>query len=154
MRFWNLFRGGAQPLTRIGDCYVIDTANGSMPVSNVHSTLDEDSLSWRFGANWAVQPDFLLYANISKGYKAGAVPVLAAATVAQFQLVPQESLLAYEAGVKASLFDGSTQVNSLAFTMTIATSNYAARYWIRTSGHSKLWCPFPNRTWSAPRRRS
>jgi outer membrane receptor protein involved in Fe transport len=90
-RFWNLFRGGAQPLTEVGDCYVLDPANGLQPVPNVHSTLDEDSTSWRVGLNWTAAPDMLLYANVSKGYKAGAAPVLAASTVVQFTPVPQES---------------------------------------------------------------
>jgi outer membrane receptor protein involved in Fe transport len=115
VRFWNLFRGGAPPPTRVGDCYVLDTANGNRPASNVHSTLDQDSLSWRAGAAWAPRPDLLLYANIAKGYKAGAVPVLAAATVSQFQLVPQESLLAYEAGAKAGMFDHRLQLTAAVF---------------------------------------
>jgi outer membrane receptor protein involved in Fe transport len=97
-RFWNLFRGGSQPPTQIGDCFVLDPANGLQPVDNVHSTLNEDSVSWKAGLNWTPRTGLLLYANISKGYKAGAVPVLAASTVTQFKPVPQESVLAYEAG--------------------------------------------------------
>jgi iron complex outermembrane recepter protein len=114
-RFWNLFRDGAQPSTHVGDCYVLDPANGLQPVPNVHSTLDEDSVSWRTGLNWTAAPDVLLYANVSKGYKAGAVPVLAASTVVQFKPVSQESLLAYEAGLKASLFEHRAQLNAAAF---------------------------------------
>jgi iron complex outermembrane receptor protein len=114
-RFWNLFRGGAQPLTKIGDCFVVDPANGLRPVDNVHSDLDEDSLSWRAGLNWAAQRGLLVYANISKGYKAGAVPVVAASTVTQFAPVRQESVLAYEVGVKDSLFDSRVQLNAAAF---------------------------------------
>jgi iron complex outermembrane recepter protein len=113
--FWNLFRGGAQPLTQVGDCYVLDPANGFAPVDDVHNTLNQDSVSWRTGLNWTARPGLLLYANVSKGYKAGAAAVLAASTVAQFQPVPQESLLAYEAGVKASLFDRRVQLNASAF---------------------------------------
>ncbi|WP_340313606.1 TonB-dependent receptor [Rhizorhabdus argentea] len=114
-RFWNIFRGGAQPPTRIGDCYVIDTANGQQPVGNVHSRLNQDSVSWRIGVDWTQRPGFLLYANISKGYKAGAVPVLGAATVSQFTPVRQESLLAYEIGTKASMFDRHLQINAAGF---------------------------------------
>jgi iron complex outermembrane receptor protein len=62
-----------------------------------------------------MRPSVLLYANISRGYKAGAVPVLAASTVTQFVPVPQESLLAYESGFKASLFDRRVQLNASAF---------------------------------------
>jgi iron complex outermembrane recepter protein len=112
--FWNLFRGNAAPLTEVGDCIVIDTATGQ-PASNVHNRLDQDSVSWRAGVNWTERPGLLLYANISKGYKAGAAPVLGAATTAQYSPVPQESLLAYEAGTKASLFDHRVQLEVAAF---------------------------------------
>jgi iron complex outermembrane recepter protein len=114
-RYWNLFRGGAQPATQVGDCYVIDPANGFQPVTNVHNVLDQDSVSWRAGVNWAWRTDQLLYANVSKGYKAGAAAVLAASTVAQFEPVRQESLLAYEVGFKASLFERRVQLNASAF---------------------------------------
>lgn len=113
--FWNLFRGGALPLTQVGDCYVLDPANGLTPVDDVHSTLNQDSVSWRTGLNWTARSGLLLYANVSKGFKAGAVPVLAASTVDQFKPVPQESLLAYEAGFKASLLDHRVQFNASAF---------------------------------------
>ena len=114
-RFWNFFRAGAQPLTQVGDCYVVDPANQFRPVDNVHSTLNEDSLSWKAGLNWTVRTGLLLYANVSRGYKAGAVPVLAASTVVQFTPVPQESLLAYESGFKAGLFDHRVQLNGSVF---------------------------------------
>jgi outer membrane receptor protein involved in Fe transport len=94
---------------------VLDLANGFAPVNNVHNTLNQDSVSWRTGLNWTAQPGLLLYANVSKGYKAGAAAVLAASTVAQFQPVPQESLLAYETGIKASLLDRRIQLNASAF---------------------------------------
>jgi outer membrane receptor protein involved in Fe transport len=115
VNFWNLFRQGAQPLTEVGDCYVLDPAKGLQPVDDVHNVLNQDSVSWRTALNWTARPGLLLYANASKGYKAGAVPVLAASTVDQFKPVPQESLLAYEAGFKASLFDRRVQFNASAF---------------------------------------
>ncbi len=115
VRFWNLFRGGVAPQTRIGDCYVLDDANGSRPVDNVHAELDQSSLSWRFGGSWTARPGLLVYANVSKGYKAGAVPVLGAATVSQFAPARQEALLAYEVGTKASLFDRRMQLDVAAF---------------------------------------
>jgi len=85
------------------------------PVDNVHSTLNQDSQSWRAGINWSAGTGLLLFANVSKGYKAGAVPVLAASTIAQFAPVPQESLLAYETGFKAALFARRAQLNVSAF---------------------------------------
>lgn len=114
-RFWNLFRGGAEPLSRVGDCSVLDPANGRKPVDNVHNTLNQNSTSWRIGLNWTARPGLLAYANISKGYKAGAVPVMASSTVTQYTPVSQESLIAYETGLKAGLFGRRAQLNLSAF---------------------------------------
>lgn len=114
-RFWNLFRGGAQPATGLGDCFVLDPADDLRPVDVVHRTLNENSISWRAGINWRPGADVLLYANVSRGFKAGAVPVLVASTVTQFTPVAQESLLAHEAGIKAGLFDRRAQLNASAF---------------------------------------
>lgn len=52
---------------------------------------------------------------MSKGYKAGTVPVLGATTVTQFTPVPQESVVAYETGFKAGLLDRRMQLNASAF---------------------------------------
>jgi iron complex outermembrane recepter protein len=113
--YWNLIRGEAQPLTQVGDCYVLDPADGYRPVSDVHNTLNQNSVPWKAGINWTARTGLLLYVNASKGFKAGAVPVLAASTVDQFKPVPQESLLAYETGFKASLFDHHVQLNAATF---------------------------------------
>ncbi len=59
--------------------------------------------------------DTLLYFNVSRGYKAGSYPILAAATVSQFAPVTQESITAYEGGVKASFLDRHAQFNAAAF---------------------------------------
>ncbi len=112
-RFWNLFRGGAQPPTRVGDCYVVDP--GLQPVDNVHNALNENSVPWRVGITWSARQNFMFYANVSKGYKAGAAPVLAGSTTTEFQPVPQESLLAYEAGIKAGMLDRRVQLNASVF---------------------------------------
>jgi len=115
VRFWNTFRGGAQPPTLLDHCFVMDPANGLRPVENVHTQLDENDVSWRLGVNRSTEAGVLLYANVSKGYKAGTVPVLGATTVTQFTPVPQESLLAYEAGFKAAFLDRRAQLNAAAF---------------------------------------
>lgn len=113
--YWNLFRGMADPLTEVGDCYILDTANNLQPLDMVRERLNDNTLSWRAGLNWSVTPETLLYANLSKGYKAGHVPVVGAATVDQLAPVPAESVLAYEAGVKAGFLDGRMQVNAAGF---------------------------------------
>jgi iron complex outermembrane receptor protein len=115
VRFWNLFRGGASPPTLLGDCYVLDSANGLMPVKNVHNHLNENSLSWRIGLNWTPRAGLLAYVNASRGYKAGTSPVAAVSTVNQYTPIGQESVLAYEAGVKAAFYDRRVQFSASAF---------------------------------------
>ncbi|MES2493672.1 MAG: TonB-dependent receptor, partial [Pseudomonadota bacterium] len=53
----------------------------------------------------------------SKGYKAGSFPSLAAASFVALAPVTQESVTAYEVGVKAGLFDRLVQFNAAAFYM-------------------------------------
>lgn len=108
---------GGQPIEPIGigDCFVLDPANDFRAVPIVNQLLHEDNVSWRVGVNWKPQSDTLIYANASKGFKAGSIPVVGASVVNQYEPVGQESLLAYETGVKATLFDRSMQVNLAAF---------------------------------------
>ena len=76
--------------------------------------LAEDNISWRAGVNWTASPGFLVYANVSKGYKSGSFPTAAASSHVQFSPVTQEELLAYEAGFKARLAPG-VQLNAAGF---------------------------------------
>jgi outer membrane receptor protein involved in Fe transport len=77
--------------------------------------LNEDNVSWRGGVNWKPAPGTLAYANISRGYKSGSFPTVATASYVQLAPATQESLLAYEAGVKAGLLHGALQLNAAVF---------------------------------------
>lgn len=77
--------------------------------------LNENNLSWQTGVSWKMNPDILAYANVSKGYKAGSYPTLNASAVSQYLAVTQESVLAYELGLKGSFFDRRVSVNAAAF---------------------------------------
>jgi outer membrane receptor protein involved in Fe transport len=81
----------------------------------VYDNLQEDNVSWRVNVNWYPVPETMLYANVSQGYKAGSFPTLAIALSNQFEPVTQEKLLAYETGVKSTLFDGTLQLNGAVF---------------------------------------
>lgn len=78
-------------------------------------TLNQHNVSWRTGLNWKINRDALIYANISRGYKAGSFPTIATAAVSQFTPVTQERLTAYEAGFKLSVADRAVQLNGAAF---------------------------------------
>ncbi|HZZ89923.1 MAG TPA: TonB-dependent receptor, partial [Caulobacteraceae bacterium] len=74
------------------------------------SDLHEHNVAWQTGLNWHVQPETLLYVNISQGYKGGSFPTVAMSSAAQATPVRQEGLLAYEVGAKATAFDHQLSV--------------------------------------------
>ena len=83
-----------------------------------YGTLNENNVAWRGGLDWRANDRTLLYANVSRGFKAGSFPTLAGSTFAEFLPVKQESVTAYEAGFKVGLFDRSVQINGAGFYYT------------------------------------
>ena len=77
--------------------------------------LKQDNFSWRGGIDYRATDDLLVYANVSRGYKAGSFPVLAAGTNSQYEPVTQETVTAYETGFKVSALDRKVQLNAAAF---------------------------------------
>ena len=96
----------------LGGC-ITTTVDGTLGV--ISSNLNQDNVSWRAGIDYKPTNDLMFYANISKGYKAGSFPILSAISYQNVTPVTQESLLAYEAGVKATLFDRRLQLNAAGF---------------------------------------
>ncbi len=95
-----------------GQCFTVTEA-GTAGI--VRSTLKQDNFSWRAGVQWTLAPRVLIYANVSKGYKAGSFPIVPANSYLSFNPVTQESVLAYEAGFKAGLFNRALQFNGALF---------------------------------------
>ena len=109
--------GGIGP----GGCYAL---NNLVPTTSPHyfqpgdvyrNTLKEHNVSWRVGPDFHVNDNVLLYANASRGYKAGSFPTLAGSTFSENNPVTQESVTAYEFGMKSSLLDRRMQFNAAAF---------------------------------------
>jgi|TARA_B110000261_G_scaffold59571_2_gene70133 iron complex outermembrane receptor protein len=103
-----------------GACHTLDTNGilGNAPTGlpgNHFAVLDEDNTAWRLGLDWKASDNVLLYANITEGYKAGSLPALASSTNTQLVSVTQESVLSFEAGVKASLLERRMQLNATVF---------------------------------------
>lgn len=94
-----------------GGCVTLDS---TFTPALFTGSLNEHNLSFRAGLNWTAAPGTLVYANISRGFKAGSFPLAAAASTAQFVPVPQEELLAYEAGIKSRVVR-TLQVNLSGF---------------------------------------
>ena len=112
---FNVFRGAEglppNPPIPTGGCV---TGDNTHPLPDhrltftsglVQNSLNEDNVSWRAGVEWTPTERTLLYANVSKGYKAGGFPDLAASVSSQFLPATQESVVAYEAGFKSTLLD-------------------------------------------------
>lgn len=100
------------PITT-GDCYVLDFNN--IPGHRFINTLQEHNFSWKAGVDYKPNADTLLYANISRGYKAGSYPTLAASIFSEYLPVTQESVTSYEAGFKTSFADRMVHFNAAAF---------------------------------------
>lgn len=100
------------PAIAVGDCTSLDA---SVTPAQTVGTFDQNNISWRVGVDFKPSSRTLIYANVSRGYKTGSVPVTAATSLAQLQPVSQESVLAYEAGFKASLFNRIVDVTGAVF---------------------------------------
>lgn len=118
-KFFNFLGGalGSVPFDPIAPdgCYTLNANN--VPGDVFRGNLKEDNVSWRVGLDYKINPDVLLYANVSRGYKAGSFPTLAAAQAVALAPVGQESVTAFEGGFKATLADRAIQLNAAAFYM-------------------------------------
>jgi outer membrane receptor protein involved in Fe transport len=81
----------------------------------VSQTLDQNNVAWRVGVDWKPIPKTLVYFNASKGYKSGSFPTLAASTYLQMKPVTQESILAYELGIKTELLENRVEIDADVF---------------------------------------
>ena len=99
----------------LGGCVTLDPTSNKPLAGGIKSSLNQDNVSWRGGLSWKPNTDTLLYANVTKGYKAGSYGTLPAIRPVQAAPVTQESVLAYEAGFKAALLDRRAQVSGAVF---------------------------------------
>ena len=110
--------GSFTPVNSVGffdnNCFSLG-ANLAPSGAPTSTTLEESNVSWRGGVDYRIRPTTMLYFSASRGFKAGSFPILAAATVSQFAPVTQESVTAYEAGIKTSLFERKAQLNAAVF---------------------------------------
>lgn len=96
-----------------GGCVTADATFS--PVKTIPGALNEDNLSWRAGLSWKPSNSLLVYANATKGFKAGSFSGVPAVSVTQYIPVTQESVLAYEAGFKTALLDRKVTLEGAAF---------------------------------------
>jgi len=115
----------------------------------VNASLNESNLSWRTGLNWKLDPATLLYANVSRGYKSGSFPTLSASSAVQFTPVRQESVIAYEAGLKKELLTNTLQVNAAAFYYDYSDKQIRGRLQTRSLALSRRSSTYPSPTSTA-----
>lgn len=89
--------------------------------------IKEDNISWRAGLDWKPSSRFLVYGNVSKGYKAGSFPLFGPSIDTQAIPARQESVLAYELGMKATLLDRRVQLNAAVFHYDYKDKQFAGR---------------------------
>lgn len=117
--FADLFAGissalsGQQVTIAPGACAVLDQFTFLPQL--FHDQLNEHNVSWRGGVDYKANSNLLFYVNVAKGYKAGSFPTIGASTSKQYDPVTQESLLDYEGGFKAQLFDKRVSVSGAGF---------------------------------------
>ena len=70
---------------------------------------------FKFGLDYAVSNDMLLYATISNGFKSGGFNGANSNTTLQLKPYKAERVLSYEAGLKSTLLEGSMQLNMSGF---------------------------------------
>jgi iron complex outermembrane receptor protein len=112
-----------------GDCVVVDPSQAQLVVdettgvstyfSGASGVFDDsftiENLSGRIGLDWLPNDDWLVFVSVGNGYKSGGYNGAATSTWTQLEPYDEETLLAYEVGFKATLLDGSMQLNSSAF---------------------------------------
>lgn len=99
------------PITQPGGCITLAFDGAAFTAPFPVQSFDENNVSWRAGINFKPNDDVLLYALVSRGYKAGNYPVINATSRSQFQPVRQEKLTDYEAGIKAGFLENRVQFN-------------------------------------------
>jgi iron complex outermembrane receptor protein len=113
-----------------GDCVTVDPSKGSfIPDANGPGTaviyggesdlfsddISVDNFSGKVGLDYSLTEDVLVYGSIGTGFKSGGYNGALASSFLQLDPYDEEELLAYEVGIKATLLDGSMQLNAATF---------------------------------------
>ena len=96
--------GGLGPTDayQVGTCSTVGPAPEYLPF-DFHQGSTDHNVSWRAGVNYHVTPDLMLYALVSRGYKAGAYAFTTAVIASELGKVKQEEVTSYEGGIKYAL---------------------------------------------------
>ena len=109
--WWNTLFGTSVPT---GGCITLDAALHPI-VPFLTNNLNEHNVSWNVGLNYKTDGGALLYGRVSRGYKAGSFPTASVASYTGYAPVKQESVTAYEVGVKVPLDDHKIELTGAVF---------------------------------------
>ncbi len=99
-----------------GDCGTINDIGGlSFAFEPYSDSIDTSRASGKVGLDWKPSDDVLFYASISNGFKSGGFNGANSNTTTQLIPYKEEVLTAYEIGTKATLLDGTMQLNGAVF---------------------------------------
>lgn len=76
---------------------------------------DFSAVSGKFGVDYRINSDALIYANVSKGFKSGGFQGTLVFSPANIIPFDEETVVAYEVGSKLTMADGRVQFNTAAF---------------------------------------
>ncbi|HEU4627969.1 MAG TPA: TonB-dependent receptor [Steroidobacteraceae bacterium] len=101
---------------------VLDFRSGAPGVGDLNK-LDKDAVSGKIGINWKPRDDVMLFADVSRGFKSGGfnsgfvTPPTLPSGEPDLSVIPykNETLTAYQLGVKSSWVGGKLRVNATAF---------------------------------------
>ena len=113
----NVFGLWGSPFERgPGDCGTIADIGGldlNFPVYT--DSIDTSRPTGKIGLDWNPSEDVLVYGSISNGFKSGGFNGANSNTTTQLIPYEEEVLTAYEIGTKATLADGTMQLNGAVF---------------------------------------
>ena len=87
----------------------------TFPLIDLHESKTFSNVSGRLALAYAMSEDMLLYGSVSSGYNSGGFAGFAATDPIQLQPFDEETLYAYEVGVKSELLDRRVRLNAAAF---------------------------------------
>ena len=113
----NVFGFWGSPFEKgVGDCGTIADIGGIDPEFPAYSdSIDTSRPTGKIGLDWQPSDDVLVYGSISNGFKSGGFNGANSNTTTQLIPYKEEVLTAYELGTKATLANGSMQLNGAVF---------------------------------------
>lgn len=86
-------------------------------ITTLDESQDEDAITGKIGLDWQLNEDILLYGSVSTSYKSGAFYGAAVLDDVSWAYVDPEEVTAFELGFKATLLEGSMQLNGAVFAL-------------------------------------